>query len=549
MTAHPQPLVTSGGILVVDDTPEQLRALVTILGRGGFVARPVKSGRQAIEATVADPPELVLLDMQMPDMSGLEVCSWLKGDVRFRDIPVIFVSGRHSAEDKMAAFRVGGVDYVTKPFHDVEVLVRVRTHLRSRQAMNVLEQKQHYAERTMEIISRTAKDAILMIDNEGRVVHWNHAAEKMFGYCADDVMGQDLYQLVIPQRLREEARTDFSGAQHSTIEHDVGRTFEAFALRRSGEEFPVEVSLTNTHVDGAWWQVGIVRDTSERKQLELELQHARKLEAVGQLAAGIAHEINTPVQFVGDNLQFLSDSFADLLALLPVYGRALKANRLASTSADHEELQALETKVDVDFLVDNVPKALASCSEGIERVSKIVRAMKNFAHPDQPEKVPADINQALQTTLTIARNEYKYVAEIATDFGELPAVPCHIGDLNQVFLNLIVNAAHAIADKTGDSSERGLITVSTRQAGDAVTISIADTGVGIPETIHNRIFEPFFTTKAPGRGSGQGLAISRTIVVDRHGGSLTFVSELGRGTTFTIELPLDPLKSAKPGHP
>jgi two-component system NtrC family sensor kinase len=186
-----------------------------------------------------------------------------------------------------------------------------------------------------------------------------------------------------------------------------------------------------------------------------------------------------------------------------------------------------------------VPGSFESCQDGISRISTIVRAMKEFAHPDQSEMASADLNRALQTTLAVAKNEYKYVADVTTDFGDLPPVLCHVGDLNQVFLNLIVNAAHAIGDVVGKGGSKGTIRITTCQEGDSARIDIADTGSGIPEAIRQRIFDPFFTTKEVGKGTGQGLAIARSIVVTKHHGSLTFESEVGKGTTFTIRLPID----------
>ncbi len=292
--------------------------------------------------------------------------------------------------------------------------------------------------------------------------------------------------------------------------------------------------------------VAIYRDLTEQKkaeedqrQLETQLRQAQKLEAVGQLAAGIAHEINTPTQFIGDSLDFLSDSFRAEQELLAKYQEAV--GTMAGTPGFESALQTLkgaEDAADHEYIKENAPAAFERALDGIARIAAIVRAMKEFAHPDQREKSPADLNHALETTLTIARNEYKYVADIETDFGELPPVACHLGDLNQAFLNLLVNAAHAIADVVGASGGRGRIRVSTRHEGSTVRIQIADTGRGIPENIRDRIFEPFFTTKEVGRGSGQGLPIARSVVVERHGGALTFESEIGKGTTFTITLPI-----------
>jgi two-component system, NtrC family, sensor kinase len=226
--------------------------------------------------------------------------------------------------------------------------------------------------------------------------------------------------------------------------------------------------------------------------------------------------------------------------MVGAYRRALED--LASSARDAgpaREVRELEDEIDLDYLLGNVPPSLDRCFDGIARIATIVRAMKEFGHTDQREKSPADLNRALTSTLTIARNEYKYVADVETDLHQLPPVSCLIGELNQVFLNLIVNAAHAISERMGASGERGRISVRTRHEGQHVRIDVADTGAGIPEAIRERIFEPFFTTKPVGRGTGQGLAIARSIVVDKHGGSLSFQSEVGRGTTFSVRLPVD----------
>jgi len=278
----------------------------------------------------------------------------------------------------------------------------------------------------------------------------------------------------------------------------------------------------------------------ERERAQAELSHAQKLEAVGQLAAGIAHEINTPAQFVSDSAHFLNEAFDDQHGLISEYRRALDA---IGGEGEHEELLAqireAEETADLEYLDEHVPGAFERCIDGLSRISTIVGAMKEFAHPDQRDKSPADLNQALKATLTIAKNEYKYVADVETELGELPQVLCYVGDLNQMFLNLLVNAAHAIGDVVGDSGEKGTIQVRTAHDGDTVRIEIQDTGCGVPAAIRDRIFDPFFTTKEVGKGSGQGLAIAHSVVVDKHNGSLTCQSEEGKGTTFIIRIPVD----------
>jgi signal transduction histidine kinase len=267
---------------------------------------------------------------------------------------------------------------------------------------------------------------------------------------------------------------------------------------------------------------------------------------VGRLASGIAHEINTPIQFVGDNTRFLQDSFGGLTVLL---GKYLKLREAAETGAVCKDLlsevRAAEEGSDCAYLLEEIPKALAQTLDGVDRVATIVRAMKEFAHPEAKEMAAADLNRALLSTLTVARNELKYVADVETELGDLPLVVCHVGDLNQVFLNILVNAAHAISERVKGTEERGQIRVRTASEGSSVLVAISDTGCGIPEAIRGRIFDPFFTTKEVGRGTGQGLAIARSVVVDRHKGILSFESEEGKGTTFHIRLPVDPGASSK----
>jgi signal transduction histidine kinase len=268
---------------------------------------------------------------------------------------------------------------------------------------------------------------------------------------------------------------------------------------------------------------------------------AQKLEAVGQLAAGIAHEINTPIQFIGDSVQFLREAVQDIDALLADYRAACAAVGDRDGDELRERIARADDDADLQYLQERMPPAFERTLDGVERVASIVRAMKEFAHP-QTEQAPADLNRALASTLTVARSEYKYVAEVQTRFDELPPVVCNLSDVNQVFLNLIVNAAHAIEDRrtaaAGTAAPApGTIVISTALQGEFAVVSVRDSGCGIRPDIRSRVFDPFFTTKGVGRGSGQGLAISRA-VAERHGGSLTFRTDLGAGTTFTLRLPI-----------
>jgi len=280
---------------------------------------------------------------------------------------------------------------------------------------------------------------------------------------------------------------------------------------------------------------------AELRRTQAKLLGAQKLEAIGQLAAGIAHEINTPTQYVSDNVTFLLRALRGMTEALTAY-RGL-ADAVRGSHAADEQLAGAETickKVKLDYLLKQVPRAIEQSLEGLGRVTSIVGAMKDFSHPSQGQKTLTDLHESLQTTLTVARNEWKYIAEVVTDFDvNLGPVPCLRDEINQVFLNLIVNAAHAISDVTnGGASGKGTITITTRVDNDFAEIRIGDTGAGIPEKIRSRIFEPFFTTKEVGKGTGQGLAIARSIVVDKHRGAIRFESKPGEGATFILRLPL-----------
>ncbi len=316
-------------------------------------------------------------------------------------------------------------------------------------------------------------------------------------------------------------------------------------LPLSDSQRPLGTLLLHTTVDGPeaqgfWLNLSIsVAQHLTALRMALEMNQGQKLESVGRLASGIAHEINTPVQFVSDSVHFVSGAFKDLGPYVDASRALLEAAKTGTVTAElisrAEEAQAA---ADLEYTLENVPKALERSLDGLNRVAKLVLSMKAFAHPDRTSKDPADINKAIADTLTIASNEYRYVAEVETSFAEVPKVVCHINELNQVFLNLIVNSAHAIADRVHGTPDKGRIRIATRVDGGDVEIAISDTGGGIPDSIREKIFEPFFTTKEVGKGTGQGLAIARSVVVEKHAGSLTFTTDPGVGTTFTIRLPI-----------
>ena len=270
--------------------------------------------------------------------------------------------------------------------------------------------------------------------------------------------------------------------------------------------------------------VGTGFDITERKAAEERMASSDRLESIGRLAAGVAHEINTPVQYLNDSVSFIREGVGELLAYIDKLHASLP--------------QKPEDNDDVDYLREELPPALTRVAEGLARIAEIVRSMKHFSHADQREMSLVDLNAAIASTLVIARSEYKDCADLETVYGEIPQITCHGGQINQVVLNLVVNAAHAIDDMVRKQGGRGKLTVKTSVEGGFVVITIADTGGGIPESIRARIFDPFFTTKEVGKGTGQGLSIARNVIVKGHGGELEFDTEPGQGTTFFIRLPV-----------
>lgn len=268
---------------------------------------------------------------------------------------------------------------------------------------------------------------------------------------------------------------------------------------------------------------------------------ARQFEEIGRLAAGLAHEINTPAQYVNDSVAFTRDSLRDLLRLLGAY-RALaeEARRGPVSAARLAQLDALDEELDLAFLLDNVPRALQRAIEGLDRIQTLVRSMSEFAAAGRDDAAPADLNAALRATIAVASGEFEPYAHAEADLGPLPLVRCRLGALNPVFLGLLSNGAHAIEAVVGASGRRGFLRVTTRAEGDHVRLSFADTGCGMSEEIAARLFEPGFTTKGAGRGAGHGLAIARRVIVEQHGGELTFQTQPGRGSTFHVLLPVAP---------
>ena len=312
--------------------------------------------------------------------------------------------------------------------------------------------------------------------------------------------------------------------------------------RKDGTRFPVEFAsapLFESPSHGAGVIISF-RDITERRSRQTQWVQSQNLESIGSLAAGIAHEVNTPIQYVGHNARFLEEAFQELFALIKRYEdlhNTARTGLVADSQLD--ELEAYAKEIDFDYLSAEIQQAIAESQEGVKRVTAIVDAMQYFSHPGHQAKSSADLNEAIRSTATVARNEWKYVARLEFDLDpNLPVIFCYPAEINQVILNLLVNAAHAVADTEAGKKGEGSIKVSTSATDKHVEFKIQDSGVGIAAHLRNRIFDPFFTTKEVGKGTGQGLALSRSIVCERHGGTISFESEVGAGTTFTVRFPI-----------
>jgi PAS domain S-box-containing protein len=373
---------------------------------------------------------------------------------------------------------------------------------------------------------------------DGRFLSVNSAMAFTLGYSSPDEVLTGITD--IPKQLFVSPKR---GVEFMLVMDKVGgvKNFECEVFSKDGNKIWLTMSIRAIRENGIVVRFeGMCEDITERILLREQLLQAQKLESVGQLAAGIAHEINTPTQYIGDNVRFLKDAFQDMKSLLENYERLLSAAKSSTLCSETVQKigQAVEG-VDTGYLLEEIPKAIDQTLEGVMRVSTIVSAMKEFSHPDMKEKVPTDLNHAIGSTITVARNEWKYVAEMETEFDPtLPPVLCLPGEFNQVILNLIVNAAHAIADvaKMGGSA-MGKIKIQTLNCPEWAEIRIQDSGTGIPEKVQSRVFDPFFTTKEIGKGTGQGLTLARSVIINKHGGSLHFETEAGKGTTFIIRLP------------
>jgi PAS domain S-box-containing protein len=389
------------------------------------------------------------------------------------------------------------------------------------------------------------QEIVVLADAGGHLIYATPSMQRWLGYAPEELVGVELGTTTHPDDLQlvsEAFQSASQGGRPTQVTHRVRhrdgswRTLESTIVSLAENPAVGAVLFASTDVTDR------ILIEHERERMDMERRVSHRLEAVGQLAAGIAHEINTPLQFVGDSVVFLREAVDDLLILAGRYRELLWIDEPLKLGQRREIMQDAEEHADIDYLLERIPAAFERTADGVARVREIVQAMKRFSHPSSGEIAAEDLGEAIQTTLAVCRNEYKYVAEVELALGDVPPVPCNLGEINQVLLNLVINAAQAIGEQRDAADEGaepplGRIRISTSVDGDYAVIQVEDDGPGIPAELQERIYEPFFTTKEVGKGTGQGLALARTTVA-RHDGLLECESAPGQGTTFRIRLPL-----------
>jgi PAS domain S-box-containing protein len=379
-------------------------------------------------------------------------------------------------------------------------------------------------------------DAVLILHCDGHVLEANAAAGRSLGYAPDELTGVDVSQIM--DGLSSEQVAEL--VMKTSLEPST--TLRLNLIKRDKSRYPAEAQLSALTVSGDPALLISARDLTERLRMEQDMRQAHRFEAVGQLAAGVAHEINTPMQYIGDNTSFLRTTVERLLGVVESFEKLIDdCETGAVTMSQVQECKKRLTSAKIPFLKKQAPVAIEQSLQGIAHVSSIIQGLKEFSHPGGEEKVTVDLNHVARTAATVTRNEWRYHSTLDLMLKEgLPVILGHPQELGQMLINLIVNAAHAIEARHGatEGPPQGRIVISTEEINGFVELRMQDNGSGIPEAIRNRVMDPFFTTKEVGKGTGQGLALAHNVVVEKHRGQLFFESEVGQGTTFFVRLPL-----------
>ncbi len=531
-------LSTTVSILLVEDSALQARLVKDALSSGGLPCHVCTSGRAALEWLKTNTPELMIVDHELGDMTAKDLIFKLH-ELSITLPPFLSTTGRGDEQLAVEMLKLGARDYLVK---NSELLGKlpgiVSQHLCQLQAESIIHEVEgtvkKLEQRNLRIID-SSPQAYVSFQNTGEIVDWNRSAEELFGWRRDEIRFHDFIDSVVAQSLRSQARQLLNEYLQRDDAEEIHERIETLAVDRAGREFPVSVSISSLKIDDLWSFHVFGQDISRRKEIETQLFQSEKLASIGQLAAGIAHEINNPIGFVSSNLNTLGEYFRDLRELIDNYSE-FETFLTQSEDRNHTDLMSrlddiskIKARIDIDYLLEDLQELMAESRDGLKRVTDIVVNLKSFARLDEASVKTVDLHEGIESTLKVVGNELKFKCDIVREYGQLPLLSCYPGQLNQVFMNLLVNASHAI-------EERGTITIKTEHKDGFIIVHIIDTGKGIaPEHIKS-LFTPFFTTKSVGSGTGLGLSISYGII-KKHGGEIRVDSKLGSGSTFSIYLP------------
>lgn len=502
-------------------------------------------GTAALNATIASATQR-MLGLAGAEILLVAIFGFLLGGMLTRQLKSIQVGARQVAEGHFGhKIEVRGRDELAdtaKSFNRMSASLEAFA--------NELTEARDRAETVLHDAVESVPQGILVIDENEQVLHQNSAFQGLYAEDAArlksavslpdvaaitgryvrtncDSMQANRGDVCIEQSPEERLNEirEGAGKQWTLQLNDDRYIYQTVRAMQSGGCVIVETDVTPLY-----------EAQEQNRKLELELLQASKMESLGTLAGGIAHEINTPIQYIGDNLSFLRESFDDLRGVIDAYDGLMADAKSAGTLGDRVDAVAeVRESADLDFLYEEIPQAAQQSIDGVAQVSRIVLAMKEFSHPSSKERAPIDLNAIIERATIVCRAEWKHAADLELQLDpDLPEMLGFEGELNQVILNMAVNAAHAIAEK---GAGQGLITIRTAAIPGGVELSVTDTGTGIPDAVRRRIFDPFFTTKGVGKGTGQGLAICQDIVVNKHGGTIDIETVPGEGTTFIMWFP------------
>jgi two-component system, NtrC family, sensor kinase len=573
-------------ILIVEDDFISRSLLKKMLMEMGHTVIEAENGLEGWRLLQSKRSKIVISDWLMPEMNGLELCKKIRAEGSKEYIYVILLTAKDSKADLVDVFRAGADDYIPKPFDPEELRARVMTGVR---VIDLEERHNNLASTLIEsrnklrVVLDSLKEEIVSLDRDMNIVSVNKAFANQLNCapeaavcmnCLDGDLSRNSF--LFDQNIRllvnevfdkgreqrklitaKDAQGEVSYRQISClpIRDDFNHVFNVVIVaqdmteekRKTAEIHSLNAQLLEKSAEIETQNAELKKALNRLEDTQAHMLQSEKMASIGQLAAGVAHEINNPTGFVSSNLKTLLDYQEDIAGLVAKY-RSLIADlennghkdKIADgIKAGIEDLKAMESDVDIDFLMEDIIDLIGDCREGTERIKKIVIDLKDFAHPGEDKIQSVNINQGLDSTLNVVNNEIKYKATVQRDFGEIPEIKGYPQQLNQVFMNILVNAAQAIEKK-------GEITVRTRPVADQVEVMISDTGCGIPKENLQKIFDPFFTTKDVGKGTGLGMNIAYNII-KKHNGTIELHSEVGKGTTFTIRIPVEAFKEGGDG--